>query len=391
LILAVMSFFAWRSFETIVSQSDEALRKGAIESNLFAAQYVAKTVASQLDRRYRAVEEMSSSHRFQQLMTDTLKDPELTQLRTQLTDPQLTAEDREPLREQFLAHPARQQLQVRLDQLFEDANEPRVSSWFVTDDEGLQLARAPDGPTIGVNFAWRSYFHGRPEDEPSDWRPEEDDHISETNLSDVFQSQADGRWIVAITSPVVKDGPEKTFLGVIGIGDKVERFVEFQDGQRQFAVLVDWREGKNKGRILQHPLFKQVLDQQKNLPDRFRDYRLQESDLPDTTERRENYVDPLAADPEGGDYNRHWLADMANVGIRDADTGWRVIVEESYEGAIGATLSELKTSLWKSGLLAVVLIAALSTGLWFFVIRVLREPVRRARLESPASEPDPAN
>jgi hypothetical protein len=189
---------------------------------------------------------------------------------------------------------------------------------------------------------------------------------------------------------VVKDVPEKTFLGVIGIGDKVERFVELQDGQRQFAVLVDWREGKNKGRILQHPLFKQVLDQQKNLPDRFRDYRLKESDLPDTTERRENYVDPLAVDPEGGEYDRHWLAEMAKVGIREADTGWRVIVEESYEGAIGATLSELKTSLWKSGLLAVVLIAALSTGLWFFVIRVLREPVRRAGLESPASEPEPA-
>ena len=65
LLLAVMSVFAWSWFETAVNSSDDALRTRALDSNSFAAKYVAKTVTNELEIYYRAVEEMAASYRFQ--------------------------------------------------------------------------------------------------------------------------------------------------------------------------------------------------------------------------------------------------------------------------------------------------------------------------------------
>ena len=61
LLLAVVSIFAWSSFETVMGDSDDALRQRALESNSFAAKYVAKTVTNELEVYYRAVEEMAGS------------------------------------------------------------------------------------------------------------------------------------------------------------------------------------------------------------------------------------------------------------------------------------------------------------------------------------------
>jgi hypothetical protein len=386
LMLLVASFFAWNWFEMVVSQSDETLRSRALESNHFAAQSVAKTVTNELDKRYRVVEEMADSPRFQHLLEATLADPDLTRLREQLNDPKLPEADRATLREQFLVDPARQALQQRLQALYDDETEPSGSSWFVR-PSGLQLARAPDGSTIGQNFGWRSYFHSGANDEPKDWRPAPDDHIKETNLSAVYLSQASNRWCVAISAPIQEeadDGHGK-FLGVLCMSVDVNRFIDLQASDRHCAVLVDWRAGPNKGIILQHPLFDKLIEEHGKLPNRARNYRLSSDQLPDNKERRENYVDPLAADPEGTDYKRNWLAEMAPVGIRDGNTGWVVIVQESYQATIGRTVAKLKSSLLSRGLLAVGLIAVLSTALWALVLRVIDDPTKKKSLV--ATEP----
>ncbi len=103
LVLVVMSLFAWRSFETVLTQSDNTLKSRALESNLFAAKYVAKTVTNELERRYTAVDEMAASHRFQEILEAALNDPELARLRAQLSDPDLPAEKLDVLRAEFLA------------------------------------------------------------------------------------------------------------------------------------------------------------------------------------------------------------------------------------------------------------------------------------------------
>jgi eukaryotic-like serine/threonine-protein kinase len=388
LFLAIVSIFAWSSFETVMGESDKALRNRALDSNLFAAQYVAKTVTNKLEIYYRAVEEMAASSRFQALLEATLKDPEVTELRQRLNDPTLDEAKREELRARLIAHPLRQELQERLQSLLHDETEPDVESWFVTGPDGLQLARAPEHATVGDNFSWRTYFHGGSEDEPEAWRAKPNEHITKTNLSAVFYSKVNERWTVTISTPVVKevDNDEQgEFLGVIGLSVDVGRFVR-QGGTRPFAVLVDWRGGPNKGLILQHPLFEKLLDEGKSTSDRMRTYRLEDGELPDSPAKEENYIDPLAKDPEGKEYDKHWLAEAASVSMRDGNTGWMVIVQESYDGAIGHTLERLKRSLFASSLIAGGLIAVLSTVLWALVIRSLNEPTRHAAKPSQLGE-----
>ncbi len=127
------------------------------------------------------------------------------------------------------------------------------------------------------------------------------EHIRGTTLSDVYQSKATSRWIVAIATPVFDNSPDKNFLGVLAMTVEIGRFVELPGGENQFAVLVNNREGENKGVVLQHPLFDKLVaaSNDKRLPDRFMSYRLSADELPDTLEREENYHDPLAVDPEG--------------------------------------------------------------------------------------------
>ncbi len=398
LLLAIVSIFAWSSFETVMSDSDEALQTRAGEANRFAAQYVARSVTNKLESYYRAVEEMGGSSHFESLLEKTIDDPEVIQLRRQLSDPQLSASVREELRARLVDNPARQELQERLQMLLHDDSEPDVSSWFVTDPEGMQMARAPEHATVGDNFSWRTYFRGGNEDYPADWRAKPSEHIAKTNLSAVYYSQMNDRWTVTISTPVFKEEPEGAdakddrFLGVIGLSVDVRRFVEFQDDtKRLFAVLVDWRPGPNKGLILQHPLFEKLLEDHKQVPDRFQKYRLKESDLPDPKAKRENYVDPLAKDPLGKEYDKHYLAEPDRVAIRDGQTGWIVIVQESYDAAIGGTLEKLKASLFSSTLMAGGLIAVLSTVLWALVIRALNEPTTRGVAKPPAPSEEPTS
>ena len=166
---------------------------------------------------------------------------------------------------------------------------------------------------MGDNFSWRTYFHGGAEDFPETWRASPGDRIKQTNLSAVYYSHVNDRWTVTISTPVIKedaDGQEGKFLGVIGLSADVHRFVDLQDMKgHQFAVLVDWRPGPNKGLILQHPLFEQMLADHKEVPERFQTYRLKEDDLPRSREQRGHYIDPLAKDPQVAEYDKRWLAE----------------------------------------------------------------------------------
>jgi hypothetical protein len=208
-------------------------------------------------------------------------------------------------------------------------------------------------------------------------------------LSAVYYSQNSRRWTVTISTPVLKEENregDSIFLGVIGLSVDVRQFVK-QESKRPSVVLVDWRPGENKGLILQHPLFDKLLEDHKQVPGRFPTYRLKEGQLPlPDSAVRENYVDPLAKDPQGRDYNKHWLGAAASVSIREGNTGWIVIVQESYDGAIGGTLDQLKQSLFSSTLIAGGLIAVLSTVVWGLVIRGFSEPARSPARPLEASE-----
>ena len=60
LLLAIMSYAVWSGSKTSVKESEETLTMRALESNRFAARFVAETVAGEIDRRWYTLEQEAS-------------------------------------------------------------------------------------------------------------------------------------------------------------------------------------------------------------------------------------------------------------------------------------------------------------------------------------------
>ncbi len=374
LLLLVVSLFFWQGFTTALRQSDTALTDRAIESNRFAAQYVARTASEELQRRWGAVNRVANTPEVKQALADLYAEPVASDLMNRLSDVDLPEAEAEPLREQFRNHSARQTLAATLAAAipaYVDAPDD-VASWFLCDTRGLSTVRLPSPTTVGKNYAWRSFFHGGLMDREPSWRPSSDEWLAETTISAIFRSQATNHWIVAVSAPIFADSERENFLGVVALTVELGRFVELGGSTSQFAVLVDWRDGPQKGLIIQHPLFNQLISEQGILPEQLKDYRLTPDRLPDTPARQRNYHDPLAAAPEGAVLDRPWLAHMAPVQMRMTDTGWIVIVQEAHDEAIGRTLRQLRLVLIHHGIIALALVGLVMVVLWIAATRLSR-------------------
>jgi len=396
-LLLVVSLFAWQGFSTAVERSEKALVSRALEETRFTAMYVAGLASKELHRRVEAVEQVAGSRHLREAVAATIEKPEVRKLAEALSDPGRSEEELKALYRQYREHRDRKALQEQFDALLphwmrptekEGAEEQdEVASWFFCDARGLSTVRVPESTTIGKNFAWRSFFHGGKTDRPETWRPAPGERLQKTQLSAVFQSKASNSWIVAVSAPVV-DPADGRFLGVVALTVRVVRFVDFVDDPDRFAVLVERREGDHTGMILQHPLFDRLLRSQTRLPERLQDYRLARADLPESEERMREYLDPLASDPEGQDFGRHWLARIEPVKVRGAEVGWGVIVQKSYETAIGSPLADLRAGLIKRGLAAAVMVLLVLAGMWMLAFRLLHEssPLRRLALPAQLTE-----
>ena len=395
LLVLLMGLAAWRGLQTVTDQTDVALTQAALESNRFAAQFAAETAANDLEQRFFAVEDVLRDTTFRDALATLLEDDRLGELRAALNDPQTnpTGPDTESgaetiaLRERFRNHPRRQALQARLEGLMDDPRMPSVASWFVDDAHGLQVARSPESQTIGQNYGWRTYFHGGAADFDATRRPTADEHLRRTQLSAVFLSQASGKWILGVSTPIIDE--QGQFLGVIAltvmIGDqdfgvRVSEPTK-SDSPVQHAILVDWRDGPNKGLVVQHPLYGPDL-----LPERFKDFRIASGDLPagdEVNQRKTDYRDPLANGEGGREFTGRWLADSSPVRIRGQDSALRVIVQMRHAQAI-APLRELTRTLLTIGLIALAGMGLVLTLLWGFVIRGF-SATKRAELPGDAS------
>jgi hypothetical protein len=388
LVLAVASLFAWEGFNKVVHDSNEALIEQALKSNQFAADNVALVVADGVGRRYRAVEQLSRSAALKQEFLRTVSDPEVSALLDRLDQPGLEEGERARLLEEFRRNPQRKRLQAALEAAIpaEMAAGQHVNSWFLNDARGIQIARVPeqgDTNTIGLNYAWRSYFSGRARDEDKSWRPAPGEHLERTSLSAAYQSEATAQWNVAVTTPVLERKTGR-FLGVGGLTVAVGKLVGFpgSQSQRQFAVLVENPLSNPAGRILQHPAFEATEDSGHLPPERFTRARITVNHLPDTKARKTDYRDPLAT--KGDLYDQRWLAEMSPVWVDGNDTGWLVIVQESYDSAIGGTLGALKRGLIRIAAAALGVVALVVLALWSAALYLLNR-AGRARL-APAGD-----
>lgn len=302
-----------------------------------AAKFAARTVAAEIDRRWRILEDEVDEPYFLSLFQQAMDKP--------------------------LESPERRALQLWLVNRFGTHQRyAAAANWFLTDDRGNQIARAPViEKSLGVNYAFRDYFNGLGRDLPEgtlNLAP-----IKRAHRSIVFQSKNTGRYIVVFSVPVrlmnLQDpsfpkGETNEVVGVLGMAVDVGRFgvLQLDVGNEQIAVLADLRpdDTGRRGLVLHHPglamsetkqamayLSPPRVESLDNLrAEALRRYReRRRSELEPTEPARllsgsysQNYRDPI-----GGDYSGRWLAAFEPVVIEGRpdqidDTGWVVIVQE---------------------------------------------------------------
>lgn len=385
LFIVLASIFAWRSFSTAVDRSREAISTRALESNGFAAQFVAAHVAAQINHRWEALERLAAESEFRELL----------------------ARASESVRDST----ERKELQRRIDALPGAYPEIDASSWVLMNAKGKQLARVPyeDAP-IDQYFAYRDYFHGQGR------RLAQDETnvpaIQGPHLSQVFVSTANNRPKVAFSVPVfglAEAGERGPVIGVLSITVELGRFAELHadgpvDSGRQVAVLVDCKPDEpdlaagrepRAGRILEHPVLANVAANQQAIEQALYvdlDHVQHLNRLRQIAREAYQPGSPAGApaelalnadypDPVGGEYEGRWLAAVQPVIVDGrnqevADTGWAVIVQERYEHAI-QPVGSLGESLLAQGQVALAAVLALVLGLWLFVALVFNETPRR--------------
>ena len=373
-LLAVLSWFAWSVYRTSVRESDEALTQRSVETNLFAAQFVAEAVAGEIDRRWQTLEQEAT-------------DRDLREELARVSTAQVKLSDAE-----------QRQLQMWIERTAARNPDVQAASWTMMDARGNQLARVPyEAKTVGKNYAFRDYFNGRgglPEGTP-DIKPIESPH-----LSNVFVSQSTNDRKVAFSVPVWSvpdklDGPRKV-VGVLSVTVALGQFAELRSdndvGRSLIAVLVDAKPDSDdrSGAVLEHPRLA-ALTSAKKPDDPFPAYyfdkagvdrlrQLTDARDANSAKSHKSAADIDYHDPLGGDYAGRWIAAFQPVVVdgRSAEsgtTGWVVIVQERYEAALKPA-QELGEKLWRYGVTALGVVLAVVTALWGFVMIVLNESPR---------------
>lgn len=392
-LLFVMMVFGFGAYQRAVTQGDRSLTRKAMESNGWAAQFAARSAAEQIDDYFSAVIRIAQDPQLQIDLKRVLEDEACASLLAELDDPHDNGnQSLESQRERFRQLEIRQPLQEKMNELINRSDLPHAASWFVSDTRGTQLASAFDipsvKPTIGKNYSYRTYFQGGQSDRSSiqpDGTTRYDvaklgtprKHIETPHLSAIFASTATNTWKVAFSAPIMID---EKFVGIVAATVEMGNFIDFEHRDVQFAMMVDGREGENRGVILEHPLFAEIRESNETLPKRFNDYRV---DLNSINESEKRFRDPLGFDELGAGYSQEWIAAKRPVLSRHritqgagptptSDTGLVVIALEDAE-AVVAPAHRLGGQLFNLGIWALAIVTIVALIMWYMVIRTVRE------------------
>lgn len=379
LFLLLAGWSGYDGYRRSVRESEALLRSRAVESNQFAAAFVAEAVARRIEGYFRSVQEAATDPTIRATIHRLVEENESAQLVEQL-DGGGTSQKESVIR-QLRTDPDCELLHQMLEA--RDSEGDEIVSWFITNRNGTQIASIFDDPvssTLGKNYAWRSYFSGLSEDLRPGQHPPPDQHVKQTQLSAVFLSQATGTWKVAVSTPVWKetteDNMEPEFLGIValtvelgGLGDLLS---DAESSEHQFNVLIAKENGS--ATILQHPLLEQLKDdKQFGVIGEYSKVDKYKIDLSNWNEDS-LYIDPLSKHQAGSSYASRWVAAKRDV----ADTRLAVIVQENYDYAVNP-VQQLGDSLARLGIIALSGLLAIVTVLWWMVVRALRDPNERAR------------
>ena len=423
LLLGVMSLFGWWAFRQAVGDTELEVSRKAVESNLFAARFAARSASQQIDEYFRAVQQLARDDEFLETFEAFDSDPDLAKIRERLSDTsrnnsKVKLAEFTRLREEFAEHSVRKTLQPFVDERMKNEfkDYPGAASWFVSDRWGNQVASAfSDGQvtsTLGMNWAYRTYFTGLAEDlKEENGRTEyhvpegENDRkiITKPHICTIFISEASNTWKIAFSAPIFIKG--KGIRGIVAATAELGDFVDFVDeDDQQYVILVDNRKiMKTQGTILQHPLFNELIAVKKVTSENG-EVKEVSSKVPESlTKLRVNvesvrnntiFFDPVGQTEQGTQYQAKAIAAVVDVEMKSLDpgsdekdnSGLVVVAVENYDEIISSA-GDLGQRLGRLGFLAAAFFVLVSVGMWLLVARMLRESRKKLdRTFSPASE-----
>ncbi len=262
------------------------------------------------------------------------------------------------------------------------------TSWFLTNQKGIQIWRQEfSDVTLGKDFSYRDYFHGRGEDYPANRIPEDIAPLQRPHVCNAYKSTTTGRQTVALSVPVKNKKGE--VIGVLArsvhLGDLQERMGRVvskpdTDGVQRLIALVEARDTTD-WRLLDHPYLTEdiVHAAEKNNTDTdlfdslFLDkatvaaIQAAQSNGNPSEVKLETYHDPISrlSDPGASLFKNEWLAAMAPV----SNIGWMVIVQEPRDAVLEPVKTVAASGRRQAWLSILTTAIALMVIIWSFVWR----------------------
>ncbi|HMO14578.1 MAG TPA: protein kinase [Pirellulaceae bacterium] len=414
LVLGLMGGFAAWAYNTSITRAEADFRERAVESNRWAAMFAARAVAERIADYFEGLEYQLNSPEFVAAYKEFLSHERVQELTPLFTDPnqndleisnRLTQEEEQIVlaREEFVDLEVRQKLNRFVDGWLKDPKMPHANSWFVCDRNGVQVAAVWDkdtSNTLGKNWSYRSYFHQG----ETDWISCDEsgtvryhgttsgstkEHITDKKVSEVFLSRATNTWKVAFSVPIFL---QNEFEGIIGVTVELGEFISFEDGDTQYAMLINGRGGMNQGMILEHPM---IRDAQKNLregeqlDERFAKRQV---DFAQFKEAQNYFADPLGYDPRHRGDQQKWVAGIVPVTYKpngtnqSGETGLFVVAVQDANTVMEPVRS-LGQRLARVGTFALLTFVIVTASLTYIVFRSYRQSRRSlSRFYSPQTE-----
>jgi hypothetical protein len=232
---------------------------------------------------------------------------------------------------------------------------------------------------------------------------------------------------LAFSAPIIV---ESEVVAVVAVTVDLGNFVDFDNQLNQYAMLVDNRPGDNRGIILEHPLFQEILATEGRLPDDL-SRTIVDWSYTETANPADLFQDPVGRHSLGKAYNRPFIVGTADV-VMLTTHEWHAGAQPQNSPGTPATLAPnpavaqeshalsdqpsnratTKTPVLQTGLVvmamedfesvvapadnliyqwgrlaavAACLLLTISIGMWFFVRRLLQESREKLeRVFSPA-------
>ncbi len=412
LLLVLMMMFSVRSISLATQESLGSVRKRSLESNHFAARYVAQTLENEILSLFRVVEAEAQRDELRDLMKAN------EEANAALLDAIADVQKQEELERQLINSPERIRLESYAEQRLSamiakesDGNRGAIfNTLIVSESRGAIVAiaftseeEALATSPVGGNFAWRSYFNGERADGDRQRPAREYKATRKTHLSVSFRSTSTGAWKVGVSTPVwnredlEEDGetpragaiPLGVFVITINLGDfellsrtTEEPPADPEKAPIRFAALVDGRDGNQKGTLLQHPHIPAIQKMDRETMKTV--FRMPQIPLP-LLERLQadggigiyDYQDPAAEFEKGTRFEGGWLASIEQVslprmpGLEEGRTKsdlW-ILVQEPNR-FVDAPIETLGDQLQRESFIELGTLLLVVVVLWYFVFRL---------------------